>query len=552
MSRRSWLKQILSLGLTLLLALSFAACKGQADEQDSQPPTSTATPTEAPTPTPTPEPTLTPPIPYTDVPSNAEYYDAVVWAYKNGIASDGSTFEPNSICTRAQVLTFIWRAMGSPAPMAVFHPFDDISSDDWFYESALWAYEIDVIPGTTFKLDAGGIDLASVISSDMTFNPNDPCTNGQALTFLWRAEGRPMTIAASNEYYARAVAWAENGGMFAEMDSAFDPATPCTRADLMTYLYWAVEQWTYSEEDKTVQAEYERVIDDAILYDLAHYLGLVYADYVDVEGDGKLELLTVGFDNFMSTDDITVAVYANIDGHARKICEKSFYTYGGSDLFTSRVDGQLYLCHHVFSGDLGETYDYYKIENGGFTSYGQATFMYRGGSTDSDIAMIEKYTPEKGIFDIRSYRDSDRGLLSSPEEYYAASEKYWLYYWAESDPQYVAALNGDFSAFAGNYADMSGQTGSIALSKDGIVTNGFGYFANQKPFSITVNRNGVICCYVGGKYDGYTWRASEAYYIYPVGVSGYGDTSDPTQVRIKYEWPYSEVGLYSATYTKIS
>ena len=544
MNRQNWSKQLLCLGLALILLLSLVACQGQAEEQDSTPPTASAAPTE------TPEPEPTEPIPYTDVPSDAEYYDVVVWAYQNGIAPDGDTFEPDAVCTRAELIDFIWRAMGSPAMKAEYNPFDDVSSGDWFYEAALWAYRNDVIPGDTVTLP-GVMDTFSVLSGS-TFHPDNPCTNGQALTFLWRAEGRPMAAAASNEYYARPVAWAESGGLFAWVNPAFDPATPCTRADLMTYLYWAVEQWTYSEEDKTIQAEYEQVIDDAILYDLAHYIGLVYADYIDVEGDGKLELLTVGFDNFMSTEDVTVAVYADVDGHARKICEKSFFTYGGSDLFTSRVDGQLYLCHHVFSGDLGETYDYYKIENGGFTSYGQATFMYRGGSTDSDIAMIEKYTPEKGIFDIRSYRDSDRGLLSSPEEYYAASEKYWLYYWAESDPQYVAALNGDFSAFAGNYEDQSGQTGDIAFSKDGIVTGGSGYFAGQKPFVIDVSKDGAIRCYVGGEDTGYgTLSCKEVYYIYPVGVSyPYSQSDDPSQIRIHCEWPMGETGVYSAEYVK--
>lgn len=550
MNQQNWPKKVLCLGLALLLPVSIAACQGQADEQDSTPPTSTAAPTETPAPTPEPEPT--PPIPYTDVPSDAGYYDAVVWAYQNGITSDGSTFEPDSVCTRAELIDFIWRAMGSPALKAEYNPFDDVSSGDWFYESALWAYRNDVIPGDTVTLP-GGIDNYSVLSGS-TFHPDNPCTNGQALTFLWRAEGRPMAAAASDEYYARAVAWAESGGLFAGVDPAFDPAAPCTRSGLMTYLYWAVEQWTYSEEDKTVQAEYEQVIDDAVLYDLAHYIGLVYADYIDVEGDGKLELLTVGFDNFMSTEDVTVAVYADIDGHARKICEKTFFTFDGSDLFTSRVDGQLYLCHHVYSGDLGETYDYFKIENGAFTSCGQATFMYRGGSTDSDIAMIEKYTPEKGLFDMRSYEDSDRGLLPSREEYYATGDKYWIYYWAESDPLYVAALNGDFSAFAGNYEDQSGQTGDIVLSKDGIVTGGSGYFAGQKPFIITIDQNGAICCYVGGEDAGYgVLSCKEIYYIYPAGVSyPHSDSDDPTQVRIHCEWPFSTTDVYSAQYVKIS
>lgn len=159
-----------------LLALSLAACDKQADEQNSAQPTPSIQPTAASTPTPTP-----PPIPYTDVAEDSPYYNAVVWAYENEIASDGETFGPADTCNRGQVLTFLWRAMGSPEPWIMENPFDDTSPDAWYYKPALWAYQHNIATSTTV-------------------NPGNPCTSAEALTFLWRAEGKPgklNTLAAS-------------------------------------------------------------------------------------------------------------------------------------------------------------------------------------------------------------------------------------------------------------------------------------------------------------------------------------------------------------------
>ena len=96
-------QRIFSLCLASLLALSLVACNSLTDEQNSTQPTPSTQPTAAPTPTPT------PPIPFTDVAQDSPYYDAVVWAYKNGIASDGETFGPADACTRGQVMTFLWQ-----------------------------------------------------------------------------------------------------------------------------------------------------------------------------------------------------------------------------------------------------------------------------------------------------------------------------------------------------------------------------------------------------------------------------------------------------------
>ena len=539
MKKREFVKSLLCVALALLLVLSFAACKSQVDEQDSTPPTSTTTPTEAPTSTPEP----TPPIPYTDVPSDAYYYNAVVWAYKNGIVSDGAAFEPDSTCARAQVLTFIWQVMGSPEPQTAENPFSDISPDDWCYKPALWAYE-------------------NGVSSNTTFSPGNPCTNAEAITFIWRANGEPaaavysgsVSLANPDQYYARAVAWAEAGGMFAEVD--FDPAAPCSRANLMTYLYWATEQWTLSEEDKNVQAEYEQIINDAQLYEV-HGSGLLYADYIDVEGDGKVELLTIetsGDKSGYHEYEITATLYADMDGHAGKSCEKTFsWSWHEESLYICKSGNQVCLRETYYqtgASTVGDTI--FKIENGAFeigesfsVSYASEKPEYMGITESEYNALDQKYTDAKGLL---SYdRNSgvsvhDRGLLPDPS--------------AVMQEIYAAVLNGDFSAFAGNYKGMNEWVGDIALSKDGIVT---GRNTSQKPISITVEENGRIYCIVKSvkeERDGYTGQSLEYYYICPVGVDDaagfYYVQGDLTKVRIFYgDAPAFGVGAV-AGYTKTS
>lgn len=525
-------QRIISLCLASLLALSLAACNSPTDEQNSAQPTPSTQPTAAPTPTPT------PPIPFTDVAQDSPYYDAVVWAYKNGIASDGETFGPADACTRGQVMTFLWRAKGSPEPQAAESPFSDVSSDDWFYKPALWASENGIATGTAF-------------------NPGNPCTNAEALTFLWRAEGKPaasvynsaVALAASGQYYARPAAWAETNGLFAGTE--FDPAAPCSRAGLMAYLYWATEEWTFAEEDKAVQAEYEQIINDAQLYEV-HGSGLCYADYVDVDNDSKVELLALG----ISGDTVTAAVYANIGGHAEKTCEKAFGTYGGDNFSLYRLDSQLYLCQNVFSGNAGETYDFCRIEKGAITFCEQASIFYRWETPEADTAILQKYKVEKGLLRIDYSEVSvlDRGLLPSREEYTAALAKQWE---TERDKIYAAVKNGDFSYFAGNY---SAWDGNLVLSKDGVVTGND--VTSQKPISITVTEDGAIECVVKKEepdWESYEQIYEESYLICPVGVEyEYFDSqtdwvlTDCSKVRILYIWRNANTSGAKALYYKVS
>lgn len=395
-------KRALCLCLAFLLALSLAACK-ETDEQNSDQPTASIQPTTAPTPTP-------PPIPYTDVAVDAPYYDAVVWAYKNGIASDGETFGPADACTRGQVITFLWRAKGSPEPETAENPFSDVSASDWFYQPALWAYENGVATGTTF-------------------NPGNPCTNGEALTFLWRAEGKPMAVAASDAYYARPLSWAETNGQFAEAN--LDPAAPCSRADLMSCLYWAEVQWTSAEEVRALQAEYKKIISQQKIRDV-HGTGLIYADYIDIDGSEKPGLLTVGIDmdSFMA---IVATVYADIDGHAGKYCEQvlpSGGTFTYLDIY--QANGKRYLGVSMEHRYEGMESQFFKVENGTFVcsdhvqekwdiNTDSLTTRYIGIngediSEDEYRATVKKYTKQKELFSQGPawWEFGERGILPDP------------------------------------------------------------------------------------------------------------------------------------------
>ena len=173
---------------------------------------------------------------FVDIPADAYYYDAVLWAAKNGIASgiDETHFAPDADCTRAQAVTFLWRAAGSPAPESTTMPFSDVAANSYYTQAVLWAVE----NGITV-----GIDKTH-------FAPNTACTRAQATTFLWRAAGSPapksttmpFSDVATNSYYAQAVLWAaENGITVGTTANTFSPADNCTRAQIVTFLYRGME-----------------------------------------------------------------------------------------------------------------------------------------------------------------------------------------------------------------------------------------------------------------------------------------------------------------------
>ena len=169
-------------------------------------------------------------LPFTDVHTGDYYYDAVAWAVENGVTSGTSatTFSPNNACTRAQIVTFLWRAAGSPEPEATVNPFTDVSTSAYYYDAVLWAVERGITNGT----------------SATTFSPDATVTRGQTVTFLWRYAGSPttgtgsFTDVAADAYYATAVAWAAAEGVTSGTSATtFSPDAACTRAQIVTFLY---------------------------------------------------------------------------------------------------------------------------------------------------------------------------------------------------------------------------------------------------------------------------------------------------------------------------
>lgn len=174
--------------------------------------------------------------PFADVNEDAYYFDSVLWAVENGVTSGttATTFAPNTTCTRAQTVTFLWRAMGSPEPVMTDNPFTDVSADAYYYKAVLWAVEQGVTFGTTAT----------------TFSPDATVTRAQTVTFLWRAAESPKSSAenpfvdvAADAYYADAVLWAAQQGITSGTSATtFNPSNDCTRAQIVTFLWRAMAE----------------------------------------------------------------------------------------------------------------------------------------------------------------------------------------------------------------------------------------------------------------------------------------------------------------------
>lgn len=188
--------------------------------------------TSKPTPTPTPSVTAEKVGGFSDVVKTDYFADSVLWAVDKGITAGTSktTFSPNSTCTTAQILTFLWRSQGSPEPTSKTNTFTDIKESDYFYKAALWAKE------------------NNIVSRDSTvFNGNTPYTRSSAVLYIWRATGFPVatksssfTDVATTTIYAPAVDWAvEQGVTSGTSKTTFSPDTTCTRAQIVTFLYRA-------------------------------------------------------------------------------------------------------------------------------------------------------------------------------------------------------------------------------------------------------------------------------------------------------------------------
>ena len=169
--------------------------------------------------------------PFIDIPQGSYFELPVKWAVGKQITNgvDATHFAPNDVCTRAQIVTFLWRAKGCPEPQKTDNPFKDVSADAYYYKAVLWAVENEITNGT-------GAD---------TFSPDAGCTRGQVVTFLWRAEGKSAPASSANPfkdvsggYYFNAVLWAvEKQITNGTAADAFSPDDVCTRGQIVTFLY---------------------------------------------------------------------------------------------------------------------------------------------------------------------------------------------------------------------------------------------------------------------------------------------------------------------------
>ncbi len=174
-------------------------------------------------------------MPYTDLPEDGHWsHDAVSWAILKHVAEPicANRFGPEEHCSRAEMVFFLWRTMGSPEPELSYSPFMDLKHDTYYYKAVLWAAKQGITTGT----------------SPTTFSPDELCTRAQALTFLWRAEGSPKDGSKSigfedvaiSDYYYSTVAWAyTNNITCGTSTSTFSPDKEISRAEALTFLFRA-------------------------------------------------------------------------------------------------------------------------------------------------------------------------------------------------------------------------------------------------------------------------------------------------------------------------
>ena len=168
---------------------------------------------------------------FEDVPAGAFYFDPVEWAVGKGITTGATetTFNPTGNCQRAQVVTFLWRAAGSPEPASTQNPFTDVPADAFYYKAVLWAVEQKITNGLT----------------ETTFGPFELCNRAQVVTFLWRSQGSPASTAdvaftdvQAGQFYSTAVAWAVEKGITNGISATeFGVGGICNRAQVVTFLY---------------------------------------------------------------------------------------------------------------------------------------------------------------------------------------------------------------------------------------------------------------------------------------------------------------------------
>lgn len=156
------------------------------------------------------------------------FYDPVLWAIEKGvtIGTSATTFFPHTTCSQDHILTFLWRAVGSPEP-TIASPYSNaaVKSDQYFYKAFVWAWEKGLIGNTAH-------------------DPHAPCSRSDVVTYLWKLDGSPktdysnFTDVPASAPYAQAVAWAvQNGVTYGTSDTTFSPDATCTRGQIVTFLW---------------------------------------------------------------------------------------------------------------------------------------------------------------------------------------------------------------------------------------------------------------------------------------------------------------------------
>ena len=168
---------------------------------------------------------------FSDVSPTDYYYEPIRWAVYNGIAEGVSQtrFGVNEPCSRGQIVTYLWRAAGSPTPRSTGNPFVDVLPGSQYYQAVLWAFEHGITSGTGAN----------------TFSPEMTVSRAQAMTYLHHSAGSvnasygvPFTDVSPNAYYAPAIRWALSQGITSGTSpTTFSPDAPCTRAQIVTFLY---------------------------------------------------------------------------------------------------------------------------------------------------------------------------------------------------------------------------------------------------------------------------------------------------------------------------
>lgn len=227
--------------------------------------------------------TLSASIVFEDVSSDSYYHDAVLWAVKAGITEGTSQtmFSPDENCTISQIITFLWRANGSPVPQ-IENPFKDIKETDYFYNAAIWAYENELVSGNEFA-------------------PYSPCTRGQTMLLFYLLAGSPQAEfstfedVAFDSVYSRPISWAVSQGIATGQSAAsFAPDEICTRGQIVTFMYRNYGQANAQKSEIRLQAEKEIAESEAeaaeiekklhssyIQADLNRYSGQIYQIWDD-------------------------------------------------------------------------------------------------------------------------------------------------------------------------------------------------------------------------------------------------------------------------------